>query len=60
MEKEIEFLDFVIKNILEEALITEITEKEMTDGIDWNWWIESDGENWKLFANIMSSFREPY
>lgn len=60
LDLEIEFLDFVIKHISEEALITEKSEKEMYRGIDWNWWIESGEENWKLFANIMSSFREPY
>jgi len=56
-EKEIEFLAWVIERIDERALVTEKHEKEMLKGIDWKYWRETDESGWKVFANLMSSFR---
>ncbi|MCK9352435.1 MAG: hypothetical protein WCT49_05115 [Candidatus Paceibacterota bacterium] len=52
----IRFLDWLITNVNNDATIDQQQEKELTNGIEWEWWCSADGEPvWYVFLNLFET-----
>ena len=46
------FLNWLIRNVKDDAMISERQEEELTKGIDWEWWSTEGKPSWYIFLNL--------
>ncbi len=51
----IEFLDVLIRRVKEEATMSGTQEKELANGVEWDWWSTKGQPNWYIFIQLLET-----
>ena len=51
----IEFLDILIRRVKEDATISRTQEKNLANGIEWEWWSTEGQPSWYIFVQLLET-----